>query len=102
MPEADLPVPPDYRETPQGLGPITDLLKVLLKMRCEDHDVAQKLVANNEDLDIIAADDNADVAALKGWRREVFGKDALELKHGKLALCLSKDGKRVEAVEIED
>lgn len=102
LPEDQLPEPPEYRDLPQGLGPVTDLLKVLLKMRCEENDVAQKLVANNDDLELIAADDNADVAAMKGWRREIFGKDALDLKHGKLALCLSKDGKRVEAVEIED
>lgn len=102
LPESELPKPPERKELPQGIGPIIDLLKVLLKMRCEDNDVAQKLVANTDDLEQIAVDDNADVAALKGWRREIFGKDAIDLKHGRLALCLSKDGKRVEAVEIED
>ncbi len=102
LPDSQCPIAPDVRDIPQGQGPITDLLKVLLKMRCEDNGVAQKLVATNDDLDLIAADDNAAVAALTGWRRTVFGKDALDLKHGKLALCLSKDGKRVEAVEIED
>ncbi|MFA7431879.1 MAG: ribonuclease D [Rhodospirillaceae bacterium] len=102
LPEDQLPVPPDRKDIPPGLGPITDLLKVLLKMRCEEHDVAVKLVASSDDLELIADDDKADVAALKGWRWEIFGKDAIDLKHGRLALCLSKDGKRVEAVEIED
>jgi ribonuclease D len=83
---------------PQGLGPLTDLLRVLLKTRCEQHDVAQKLVADTEDLEMIAADDNADVAALKGWRREVFGEDALKLKHGKLALAAQ--GAQVKLVEL--
>ncbi|WP_019644743.1 ribonuclease D [Novispirillum itersonii] len=102
MPMEDLPEPQDRKEIPAGVGPITDLLKVLLKMRCEEHDVAQKLVASSEDLEAIAMDDNADVMAMKGWRREIFGDDAIALKYGRLALCLSKDGKRVEAVEIED
>lgn len=102
LPEDELPNPPDRKEIPPGLGPVTDLLKVLLKMRSEEHDVAAKLIASTDDLELIADDDNADVPALKGWRREIFGKDALDLKHGRLALCLSKDGKRVEAVEIED
>ncbi len=83
---------------PQGLGPLTDLLRVLLKTRCEQHDVAQKLVADTEDLEMIAADDKADVAALKGWRREVFGEDALKLKHGKLALAA--EGAHVKLVEL--
>lgn len=102
LPEDQLPQPPVRRDVPQGTGPITDLLKVLLKMRCEENDVAQKLVANSDDLELIAIDDEAPVAALKGWRREIFGADALDLKRGRLALCLSKDGKRVEAVELED
>lgn len=101
LPETDLPAPPDRRDLPHGLGPATDLLRVLLKMRCEEHDVAQKLVASGEDLELIALDDNADVPALKGWRRDVFGTDALALKNGSLALCLSRGGRRVEAVEIE-
>lgn len=102
IPESDLPIPPERKDLPQGIGPITDLLKVLLKMRCEENDVAQKLVANSDDLEQIALDDQADILALKGWRHEIFGKDALDLKHGRLALALSKDGRHVEAVELED
>jgi ribonuclease D len=102
LPEEDLPEAPHRREVPQGVGPVSDLLKVLLKMRCEEHEVAQKLVANSDDLEQIAIDDNADVLALQGWRREIFGKDAIDLKNGRLALALSKDGKHVEAVELVD
>lgn len=65
---------------------IVELLKVLLKMTCEAEGVAAKLVATVEDLEAIAADDHADIPALKGWRREVFGERALSLKHGRLAL----------------
>jgi ribonuclease D len=64
-----------------------DLLRVLLKLRCDQHGVAQKLVASSEDLAAIASDDRAEVPALHGWRRELFGEDALSLKHGRLALA---------------
>ena len=63
-----------------------DLLKVLLKAKCEEYDVAQKLVANSQDIERIAADDNADVPALKGWRHDIFGTFALNLKHGRLSI----------------
>ncbi len=86
VPEDQCPIPPPHAERPAGIGPVVDLLKVLLKMRCEEHGVAQKLVANTANLEAIAADDKADVAALTGWRREVFGRDALKLKHGRLTL----------------
>lgn len=60
-------------------------------MRCEENDVAQKLVANMDDLEMIALDDDAPVPALHGWRRELFGEDALKLKRGELALALEGD-----------
>ncbi len=78
---------------------VTELLKLLLKARSEAHDVAQKLIASSEDIEAIALSDTADVPALHGWRRELFGEDALRLKHGKLAIGLSADSKRVEVFE---
>jgi len=93
-----VPKAPLKRDLPAGIGPLTDLLKVLLKHKCEEHEVAQRLVANVSDLELIAADDNADVLALTGWRREVFGDDALRLKHGKVAL--SATGTRVRLVPV--
>jgi ribonuclease D len=77
---------------PSGLGPTVELLKVLLRYEAERHNVAPRLIADASEVEAIAADDNANVAALRGWRREVFGERALALKHGKLALKL-KDGK---------
>jgi len=65
-----------------------ELLKVLLRMTSERHGVASKVIATVDELDRIAADDDADVPALKGWRRELFGEKALALKHGKLALAV--------------
>jgi ribonuclease D len=79
-------------------GAVVELLKVLLKARAEEAGVASKLIATVSDLEKIAADDEADVAALKGWRREAFGDDALKLKKGELALVL--DGARVRVVEV--
>ena len=67
-----------------------ELLKVLLRMTSERHAVASKVIATVDDLDQIAADDQADVAALHGWRRELFGEAALGLKHGRLALAIEK------------
>lgn len=77
---------------PSGLGPTVELLKVLLRYEAERHNVAPRLIASAAEVEAIAADDNANVAALRGWRRDVFGERALALKHGKLALKL-KDGK---------
>jgi len=74
-----------------------ELLKVLLRMTSERHGVAAKVIATMDDLDRIAADDNADVPALAGWRRELFGDKALALKHGRLALAVEHN--RVVAVE---
>jgi ribonuclease D len=97
-PESQYPMPPPRHEPPPGLGPLVDLLRVLLKLRCEENDVAQKLVADTEDLEKIAADDDAPVRALHGWRAELFGKDALDLKRGRLALTAA--GKRIKLVRL--
>ena len=84
------------RLAPNGAATV-ELLKVLLRMTAERHGVAAKVIATVDDLERIAADDEADVPALKGWRRELFGEKALALKHGKLALAVEKG--KVVAVE---
>jgi ribonuclease D len=76
---------------------VVELLKVLLRMISESHHVAAKVIATVDDLERIAADDLADVPALTGWRRELFGEKALALKHGQLALAIEQG--KVEAVE---
>ncbi len=78
---------------------VVELLKVLLKAKSDNAGVAAKLLANVADLEKIALSDTADVNALKGWRRQLFGEDALKLKRGEIALVLN--GPRVEVVEIE-
>ncbi|MGE0666585.1 MAG: ribonuclease D [Sphingomonadales bacterium] len=90
LPEDQLPQAEQRRQLPRGIGPIVDLMRVLLKLRCEEENVAQKLVASMSDLEELAADDEADVPARHGWRYDVFGKDALALKHGKLALSIKR------------
>ena len=77
---------------PAGLGPTVELLKVLLRYEADASGVAPRLIASAADVEAIAASDAADVPALRGWRREVFGERALALKHGKLSLKL-RDGK---------
>ena len=74
-----------------GNGSATvELLKVLLRMTSERYAVASKVIATVDDLEQIALNDQADVGALKGWRRELFGDAALALKHGRLALAMEK------------
>ena len=70
-------------------------------MKCDEHGVASKLVANSADIDAIASDDNANVAALHGWRYELFGEDALKLKHGRLGLGFCTDGRRLRLIPTE-
>lgn len=98
IPDSALPRPEPRLEPAPGIAPIVELLRVLLKMVCDDNEVASRLVANAADLEAIAGDDKADVAALTGWRRELFGEAALRLKRGKLALAIA--GKKVKIVDL--
>jgi ribonuclease D len=91
LPQSERP-----KATSNGAATV-ELLKVLLRMTSERHGVAAKVIATVDDLDQIAADDAADVPALKGWRRELFGEKALALKHGRLALAIERA--RVVTVE---
>ncbi|GIK79021.1 MAG: ribonuclease D [Pseudorhodoplanes sp.] len=84
LPSIERPKP-----APNGSA-IVELLKVLLRMTAEQHGVAAKVIATVDDLDRIAADDKADVPALKGWRRDLFGEKALSLKRGELALAIDR------------
>ena len=92
LPESVLPRIPKMRPPPEYASAAAELLKVLLKMVAEEHGVAARIIANGEELERIAADDRADVPALKGWRRQLFGEQALALKRGDLALSMSPKG----------
>ncbi len=98
QPDDALPPAPDRRDTPRASPALVALLKVLLAAKCEQHHVAPKLVGNSEDIDRLAGEDDPDVACLSGWRRDVFGEDALALKQGRVALGVS--GKKVKLVQV--
>ena len=95
VPDKDCPRLEEKPELPGGIGPIADLLKVLLKLKSEDSGVAAKLLATSADIEQIAAfGEKAEVAALHGWRRTVFGEDALKLLRGEIALAA--EGRRIK------
>jgi ribonuclease D len=89
LPENKLPRLEPPPKLPRGIGPLIELLRVLLKLKCEEHHVAQRLVATTGDLEAIATQERPDVAALKGWRFEVFGRSALALKRGEVGLAIA-------------
>ena len=94
-----MPRPADLPTGRPGSEALADLLRVLLKARADAEGVAQRLIASSADLDALAAGDAADVPALHGWRLEVFGRDALRLKRGEIAL--SAAGSTVKVVPLD-
>ena len=97
IPKDELPRIPKARPATNGNGAAVDLLKVLLKMTSESYGVAAKVIATVDDLEAIASDDEANVPALHGWRRELFGEAALRLKRGDMALAVRRN--QVVAIE---
>ncbi|WP_421989412.1 ribonuclease D [Roseococcus sp.] len=99
LPEDALPMPLEARKGAGASPALVALLKVLLAASAEAHNVAPKLLADTEDLERLASESEPDVRALSGWRREVFGADALALKTGQLALGVA--GRRVRLIRTE-
>ncbi len=92
VPKSDWPKLQAKSTLPKGTGPTTELLKVLLKKVTEETQVAGRLIAKASDIELIAGfGDKADVSALKGWRRQIFGIDALKLREGKIALAIDNN-----------
>ena len=98
LPEDELPAAPRSREGAKPSPALVSLLKVLLAAKCEHHNVAPRLLASSDDLDRLASEDAPDLPVLSGWRREVFGEDALLLKAGRITLGV--DGKRIKLVRV--
>jgi ribonuclease D len=96
-PEEALPEAGRGRDGPRASPALVSLLKVLLAAKCEQHHVAPKLLASSEEIERLATEDSPDIPALHGWRRDVFGRDALALKSGRIALGV--DGRRVKLLE---
>lgn len=95
LPEEKLPRPLKRKNGGKIPAGMLELLKVLLRQRCEEAGVAPKLVATSDELETFAASGGRDARFLKGWRRELFGEDALRLLQGKIALSASPDGLKV-------
>jgi ribonuclease D len=98
-PPDERPTLPPHPHRRQGSAAIADMLRVFLKARAEKLGVASKLIASSADLDALAGEDAPDLPALKGWRREAFGDDALRVMSGKLALVARPGG--VELIEVD-
>ena len=98
LPEEALPVAERHRDTARPSPALIALLRVLLSANCERHHVASRLVADAGDLDRLATEDEPDIPAMHGWRREIFGNDAQALKQG--AIALGVDGRRVKQVPV--
>lgn len=99
LPKSEMPHLQRHTHAPEGTQSAVELLKVLLRLTSEKHGVAAKVIANSEDLEKIAAEgEKAEVAALQGWRKELFGDLALKLISGGVGLRFID--KRVEAVEF--
>jgi ribonuclease D len=100
LPESELPARERATEQIRAPGAVVDLLRTLLRLKAEQAGVAGRLVANADELDRIAAG-KRDVPALKGWRREVFGADAVDLIEGRLALALSGEHAKLIPIPTE-
>jgi ribonuclease D len=98
VPDADLPAPGQPRDAVRPSAALVSLLKVLLAAKSEQHHVAPRLIAGSDDIDRLALEENPEIPALHGWRREVFGTDALLLKQGRIALGV--DGRRVKFIAV--
>lgn len=93
------PAAPKVQHMPANLGPRVEMLRTLLRLRTEVKGIATRMVANASDINMLAAfGEKADIPALKGWRREMFGEDALAMLRGELALRL--DGEDVIAETV--
>lgn len=99
LPKEECPKGEKRTHFPPELTPVLEMLKMLLKIQCAEAGVATRLVASSDDLELLAMNDNADIPALKGWRLEIFGRAALALKSGRVALTL-KD-RRISKIETD-
>ena len=99
LPRDQMPRLPKMSQAPEGSNAAAELLKVLLRQVAEKEGVAAKVLASGDDIDRIAADgDEADVPAMHGWRREVFGDLAMRLVRGEIALKF--DRRKVAVFDI--
>ena len=94
-PPRDRPVPPQPAKRREGSSAIADMLKLYLKARANEINVAPRLIASANELEALAGEDDPDLPVLKGWRREIFGEEALRIKSGDVALVARPGGVRI-------
>jgi ribonuclease D len=100
LPESGLPetAPRADRDGPRPSPALIALLRVLLAAKSEEHGVAPRMLASAEDLDRLATEETPAVPAMQGWRRRMFGEDAMALRHGRIAIAAR--GKRIRLVTL--
>jgi ribonuclease D len=98
LPEQALPETPRAREVVKPSPALVALLKVLLAESADRHNVAARLIASSDEIDQLAGEESPEISCLTGWRAEVFGRDALRLKRGEVALAAR--GRRVELITV--
>jgi len=94
LPKSELPAVAERYRGPSPKGAVGDLIRVLLKSVADEHGVAARIIATSDEIDALVLDDDADVPALKGWRRKLFGEKALDIKHGRIGLVATSKGVR--------
>lgn len=101
MPESEMP-PRHHRGAPLGKegALVADLLKLLLKIRAREIDVAARLLARSDELEQLAAGVRKNLPMLEGWRYDQFGHDALDLVEGKLAFGVVSG--RLKMTHVDD
>lgn len=102
LPKSELPPMPERYRGPSPKGAVGDLVRVLLKAVAEQQGVAARIIATSDEIDALVLDDDADVPALKGWRRKLFGDKALAIKHGRIGLVATRKGVIEIAVQREE
>lgn len=98
--ESFYPVLPKPYELPRTARSVSKMLRLLLMIKSAENDVAEKLIATPDELDMLAGEKNPDINALKGWRYQIFGKDALEMKKGKIALRYNPEKHRIDLMNL--
>lgn len=95
IPQKDYVIPHKEKNLSSGTLALYELLKMLLKIRSQEHGVVAKLIASDNDLKAFALFKDTNNPILDGWRYEIFGQDALELRNGNLCICFDTEHHRI-------
>lgn len=98
--ESTYPEMPKPYELPRSARAVSKMLRLLLMIKAAENDVAEKLIVSQDDLDVLAGEKNPDLDVLKGWRYQIFGKAALEMKAGKTGLRYNPERHRIDLLSF--